>query len=155
MVSTIPAAYFGMNLFSGFEAAPGIFWPIVQGSLAVGGITAGSIWGYFKFGPKRRYQARLRDMRSLRDLLYFHMDYLEEVLEAVREHVGVTGTVSRKEFGKVVRGALKGRSPMTPEEEELLWRVFDQNRSGFLELSEMVRLEDQVTDLTNLEHHVS
>ena len=66
VMSTLPAAYFGMNLDSGLEDIPGIFWPVVQGSVAIGLCISGFMYMYYKFGPKRRYVARLRDMRSLR-----------------------------------------------------------------------------------------
>ena len=66
VLATVPAAYFGMNLSSGMEDVPGIFWPVAQFSLLTGLSGAGVMWGYFKWGPKRRYRARLRDMRSLR-----------------------------------------------------------------------------------------
>lgn len=66
LLCTLPAAFFGMNLDSGLEDIPGIFWPVIQGSVAVGILGAASMYSYYKFGPKRRYAARLRDMRSLR-----------------------------------------------------------------------------------------
>ena len=123
----MPAAYFGMNLSSGLEEVPGVFWPVVQASdwglvrgwagsreavwrrggrgcrggraatahgsqlcsrcqppsnpntplpdcpparpqmsVCFGGASAVVMWLYYKIGPKRRYKARLRDMRSLR-----------------------------------------------------------------------------------------
>lgn len=38
----------------------------------------------------------------------------------------------------------------------LLWRVFDTNRSGFLELSELVRLEEHIQgEDTDLSHHMT
>lgn len=38
MTATMPAAYFGMNLSSGLEDIPGVFWPMVQFSLLTGGL---------------------------------------------------------------------------------------------------------------------
>jgi hypothetical protein len=66
LLCTLPAAFFGMNLDNGVENVPGLFWPVVQGSVGLGVMGAGLMYGYYKFGPKRRYAARLRDMRSLR-----------------------------------------------------------------------------------------
>ena len=43
---------------------------------------AAFMYFYYKFGPKRRYAARLRDMRSLRDLLFYHMDDLDEIIRS-------------------------------------------------------------------------
>jgi hypothetical protein len=55
-----------MNLDSGLEDLPGMFWPVVEGSVAAGLVAAVGMYAYYKYGPKRRYAARLRDMRSLR-----------------------------------------------------------------------------------------
>jgi hypothetical protein len=38
----------------------------LQMSVCFGGVSAVVMWLYYKVGPKRRYKARLRDMRSLR-----------------------------------------------------------------------------------------
>lgn len=81
VMATLPAAYFGMNLSSGLEEVQGVFWPMVQSSLVFGLAAAGTMWAYYKIGPKRRYKARLRDMRSLRDLLIFHLDDLDPIME--------------------------------------------------------------------------
>ncbi len=43
---TLPAAFFGMNLDSGWEDIPGMFWPVVQGSVTTGLICAGLIYTY-------------------------------------------------------------------------------------------------------------
>jgi hypothetical protein len=32
-MAAMPAAYFGMNLSSGLEEVPGVFWPVVQASV--------------------------------------------------------------------------------------------------------------------------
>jgi len=150
-MSTIPAAFFGMNLDSGFEQIPGLFWPVVQGSLFVGlGVTL-VLYTYYKFGPKRRYAARLRDMRSLRDLLFYHMDDMDSIIQAVK----AKGSLTKSEFKKVVATSVKGR-PMSPEEVSLLFRVLDQNRNAVLELSELVRMEDMADHLSEqLAHHTS
>ena len=35
---------------------------------------------------------------------------------------------------------------MSKDEVELLWRVYDTNAEGFLEVSEMVRIQDTIDD---------
>lgn len=73
---------------------------------------------------------------SLRsDLLYYHMDDLDAIIDAVK----AKGRLTKTEFGEVVRAAVKDK-PMSTDEITLLWRVFDQNRDAVLELSELVRL---------------
>jgi hypothetical protein len=42
--------------------------------------------------------------------------------------------VSRREFGAIVQQAVRGR-PMSKDEVDLLFRVFDTNKEGLLELS--------------------
>lgn len=137
LMSTLPAAFFGMNLDSGLEDVPGMFWPVVQGSTAAGIGLAGLVYFYYKLGPKRRYAARLRDMRSLRDLLFYHMDDLDAIIDAVK----AKGSLTKSEFKKIVDAAVKGR-PMSPEEVALLFRVLDSNKDAVLELSELVRMEE-------------
>lgn len=39
---------------------------VVNCSMGTGLLMGGMVYVYYKFGPKRRYKARLRDMRSLR-----------------------------------------------------------------------------------------
>ena len=48
VVTTIPAAFFGMNLASGMEAVPGMLWPVAQTSMLAGCTTAAVIYGYYK-----------------------------------------------------------------------------------------------------------
>lgn len=144
VLCTMPAAYLGMNVSSGLEDVPGIFWPIVQASAVMGASAGGLLYGYYRFGPKRRYKARLRDMRSLRDLLMFHMDDIDDVVDAVKAR----GRVSRGEFTSIVRDAVKGR-PMSQDEIDLVYRVFDTNRDGFLEMSELLRLEDHIDSFSS------
>jgi magnesium transporter len=154
LVAGLPAAYFGMNLSNGMEDIPGLFPMVVELSMLAGVGVASIFYLYYRFGPKRRYQARLRDSRSLRDLLMFHLEDLDDILLAVKEQTkGGLMVISKKEFKNTVQAAVKGK-PLSSEEIDLLYRVFDQNRDGFLEMSELVRLEStvdgQLEDLDNI-----
>lgn len=154
LVAGLPAAYFGMNLSNGMEDVPGLFPTVVQLSIISGVGVASIFYLYYRFGPKRRYQARLRDTRSLRDLLMFHLEDLDDILLAVKEQTkGGLMVISKKEFKNTVQAAVKGK-PLSNEEIDLLYRVLDQNRDGFLEMSELVRLEstvdEQLEDLGNV-----
>jgi hypothetical protein len=138
LVAAAPAAFFGANVPNPLEATPGAFGGLVAGSAAAGAAVAGAFWLYYKLGPKRRYDARVRDMRSLRDLLTYHLDDLDPLIDAVRAR----GALTKKEFGAVVRATVGGRPPISDDEAALLWRVFDTNKNDLLELSEVVRLEE-------------
>ena len=144
-------SYFGMNVTSGLEADD-VFMPIVGSSITLGMLAASGMYAYYKVGPKRRYQARLRDMRALRDLLSFHVDDLESIVDCIK----AKGGVSQNEFKDIVRSSIKSSRPPSQEEIGLLWRVFDTNRDGFLELSELVRLEEHIqVESTDLTHHMT
>lgn len=46
--------------------SPCVLCAPLQISTLMGGTAAALMYGYWKIGPKRRYKARMRDMRSLR-----------------------------------------------------------------------------------------
>lgn len=58
------------------------------------------------------------------------MDDLEAVIDAIKSK----GSIDKKDFAEIVRGAIKER-PMSPDEISLLFRVFDTNKDAVLELS--------------------
>ncbi|RMZ53651.1 hypothetical protein APUTEX25_003185 [Auxenochlorella protothecoides] len=118
MSMTVPAAFFGMNLDNRLEAAPGMFMFVVNCSMGTGLLMGGMVYVYYKFGPKRRYKARLRDMRSLRDLLVFHMDDMDDVIQEIKQR----GQVTKTEFAQIVR--------------------------ELLELSELLRMEEHMDDFS-------
>lgn len=66
-------------------------------------------------------------------------------MESVKERARSGKPVSKKEFSGIVQQAVRGK-PMSKDEVELLYRVFDTNKDGFLELSEMVRIEEHIDD---------
>ncbi|KAL6767339.1 hypothetical protein ACKKBF_B34875 [Auxenochlorella protothecoides x Auxenochlorella symbiontica] len=143
MSMTVPAAFFGMNLDNRLEAAPGMFMFVVNCSMGTGLLMGGMVYVYYKFGPKRRYKARLRDMRSLRDLLVFHMDDMDDVIQEIKQR----GQVTKTEFAQIVRESVQGK-PMSTDEINLLYRVFDSNKDGLLELSELLRMEEHMDDFS-------
>ena len=52
-------------------------------------------------------------------------------------------TLGKKEFGRLVRRTIRGRE--VPDlEVDLLYRVFDKNRDGFLNLAEVVWSENKL-----------
>lgn len=135
LVATIPAAMFGMNLTTGLEETPHAFAVAACAGSGLGLASAIAAYAYYRYGPKRRYAARLRDVRSLRDLLVFHMEDLEEVVDGLRS----AKDPSRAQFADIVRTAVRGK-PVSDDEIDLLWRVYQRNTQSFLELDDVSEL---------------
>eukprot|EP00891_Asterochloris_glomerata_P008499 jgi/Astpho2/8499/fgenesh1_pg.00125_%23_12_t len=136
LMSTVPASYFGMNLHSGWEDDPNLLWLVAACCTVASTLTFLGVYGYWRFWPNRRHQRRVRDMTALRDLLVHHADDLDEILAKLRNK----SDIGRKSFVKLVREAVKDR--IVPDDEvELLYRVFDTNRDGFLSMGEVLRAQ--------------
>lgn len=48
------------------------------------------VWMYWRWWPNRQHQKRVGDVRALRRLLSYHIDDLEDVMTALREHMAKT-----------------------------------------------------------------
>lgn len=57
--------------------------------------------------------------------------------------------IGKKEFQKLVMSAV---DDITADEADLLYRVFDTNRDGFLEMTELVKAGDKLAVLSD-DHH--
>ncbi|CAL8471666.1 g11208 [Coccomyxa elongata] len=143
-ICIVPASFFGMNLPHGLEDDPAVFWPIVAASVAVSGAMFGAVYAYWRFWPNRRHEKRVLDLKALRDLLLYHVDDLEDIMAALKhrhdtdlESSSETG-IDKEEFSTLVRQVIKDRE-VRRDELDLLYRVFDTNRNGFLELGEVVK----------------
>ncbi|DBA77137.1 TPA: hypothetical protein ACH3X1_009713 [Trebouxia sp. C0004] len=145
MMSTVPASFFGMNLTSGLEDAPATFWPVVTSSVTCSAITFVLIYGYWKFWPNRRHRRRVKDMAAMRDLLVHHMDDLDDIMDRLHLH----SDIGKKDFQRLVMSAV---DDITLDEADLLYRVFDTNRDGFVEMTELVRAGDKLAVLSD-DHH--
>lgn len=142
MMSTVPASFFGMNLTSGLEDAASTFWPVVYTSLATSAATFVVVYGYWRWWPNRRHKRRVKDMAAMRDLLVHHVDDLDDIMDKLQH-----GTyIGKKEFQKLVMSAV---DDITADEADLLYRVFDTNRDGFLEMTELVKAGDKLAVLSD------
>ncbi|KAI8104648.1 hypothetical protein M9434_003201 [Picochlorum sp. BPE23] len=147
-LSTLPAAYFGMNLHSGLEDHEGLLWPMMTASLGFGSATAVLLYVFFRFSPTNTYASRLSDMRSLRDLLFYHMDDLDQIIETFKAH---KGQMSMKKFEELARECFQTKN-ITKEEISLLYRVLQKNQPAALEMTELVRAEEKALDMS---HHIT
>ena len=55
-------ALFGMNLQSGLEETPGMFWPVVQGSCLAAVLTYTAIYAYWRRMPNYAHRQRVADI---------------------------------------------------------------------------------------------
>ncbi|KAK9795558.1 hypothetical protein WJX73_008157 [Symbiochloris irregularis] len=147
MFMTIPGALFGANIPHGFEEVEGFFWPMVYSSIASSVGIFALLWAYWRLWPNRQHRRRVGELRALRRLLSYHMDDLEDVVEALRRHMhhtahrGDGGAVSQKEFGSLVHRVIRGR--VDPEEVDLLYRIYDRNADGAIWAGELAHAERQ------------
>ena len=138
-----PAAFFGMNLRSGLEDVPGLFWPILGWSVAGAAALGLGVHALLRWWPDAAHRRRLADLGALRDLLIHHLDDLDAISAAVVQSKGGGGgdaKLGKQEFAAAVARAGVW---MLPGEVDLLFRVYDADSSGFLEVSEVVAAHDR------------
>ena len=139
----LPAAFFGMNLASGLEDTPGAFWPVVAASVTAALALGTAVTLGWRRWPRAAAAARAADMQALRELLVFHLDEMDDVLAAVRVAATADTPLTRDAFHAVVKAAFSrggagiGGRPMADDELDLLFRVFDSDRDGFLRAGEL------------------
>lgn len=149
LLGTIPAAFFGMNLHSGLEASEGLLWSVASVSLGTGTVAAASLFAFFSVGLNRgnTYASRLSDLRCLRDLLYHHIDDLDQIIDMFKTSPGL----SLDEFSKLARECFRGKT-VSQGEINLLYRVLVKNYSAALEMTNLVRAEEGAPDMS---HHIT
>lgn len=64
-----------------------MFWPLVWGSTVISAGLFGIVWMYWRWWPNKQHSRRVGDMRAMRRLLSYHIDDLEDVMTALREHM--------------------------------------------------------------------
>ena len=142
-----PAAFLGMNVdIPPAFAGEGAFWPVVAGCTGIAVAGYGGLVSLWQVLPTWAHRRRVADARALRDLLVHHLDDLDVILAAVRSATTTSagssngGRLSRDAFAKCVAAATGGAvgTPLRPDEIDALFRVYDVNESGFLELGEVV-----------------
>ena len=139
----LPATWFGANLSSGLEDAPGVFWPLAAWSAAGAVVLGGAVAMGWRRWPRAAAAARAADMQGLRDLLVFHLDDMPDILAAAARREQLSsggggrgrGGLSRRAFHAAVREAVQGR-PMSSDELDLLFRVYDADKDGFIRAAE-------------------
>ncbi|XP_057831663.1 mitochondrial inner membrane magnesium transporter mrs2 isoform X3 [Cryptomeria japonica] len=123
--ATVPAGFFGMNLVSGLESAPSVFY-IIVGATSASSIFVGLglLFVFRKFLDNRRAQ----DLAALQDLLS-HIDDIDDIFQVLASKGAV---VSQEDFKKFIRIHPSTKS-MQEREIDLMFRMFDSNHNGQLE----------------------
>ena len=62
-----------------------MFWGVVGVSTVASVVLFAAIYSYWKYFPHTKHQRRVADLKALRDLLLYHVDDLEDILEALQK----------------------------------------------------------------------
>ena len=62
-----------------------MFWGVVGVSTAASIGLFAVIYSYWRYFPHTKHQRRVTDLKALRDLLLYHVDDLEDILEALQK----------------------------------------------------------------------
>jgi magnesium transporter len=126
-------AFFGMNLQSGFEDHPTLFYWVSGCATATSVIFAAVLFNFVRIRPRIEDKRRAEDLAGLQNLLQ-HLDDLDDIFQVVITEVAGK-PVTRKEFLRIVRQH-PFADHMTQSELDLMFRLFDVNRNRVLELKE-------------------
>eukprot|EP01026_Neomeris_dumetosa_P045871 TRINITY_DN3892_c1_g3_i1.p1 TRINITY_DN3892_c1_g3~~TRINITY_DN3892_c1_g3_i1.p1 ORF type:complete len:581 (-),score=44.19 TRINITY_DN3892_c1_g3_i1:330-2072(-) len=143
VIATIPPSLFGMNVPNGLEETTGAFQAIMTGSLSFSIFVCTVLFFYYRFWPRRFHKQRVQDMNALRDILVNHVDNLDEITTAVRRNY--SKTMTKREFAALVTETV---GEITHAEIDVLYKVFDTNKDGFLKVSAFVKDKDFGQDIT-------
>eukprot|EP00440_Ansanella_granifera_P030310 gb/GFBE01032931.1/.p1 GENE.gb/GFBE01032931.1/~~gb/GFBE01032931.1/.p1 ORF type:complete len:494 (+),score=106.57 gb/GFBE01032931.1/:1-1482(+) len=136
-VSTVVAGFFGMNLQSGIEDVPGLFWMVTAGTTAITIlIFAGLMSGV------RRFHRVQRNHMSQTGSLRRALEGLDEAYFSLRqsgslvcsEDEAAPSGVNKAELFEALEAA---GCVLNDEEQDVLWEAMDANRDGSLSASEL------------------
>ncbi|XP_024388525.1 uncharacterized protein [Physcomitrium patens] len=126
-------AFFGMNLQSGFEEHPTLFWWVSGCATATSVCAATMLFAYSRVGPKMDDRRRAQDLAGLQNLVQ-HLDDLDDIFQVVITEVAGK-PVTQLEFMEIVRKHPSAQH-ISQSELDLMFRLFDVNRNRVLELKE-------------------
>ena len=117
-----------------------MFWPVAGWSVAGAAVLGLGVMALLRWWPDASHRRRLSDQKALRDLVIHHLDDLDAISAAVVRAKNGNGDQSVVKLGKKEFAAAVSRAGvwMLPEEIDLLFRVYDADSSGFLEVSEVI-----------------
>ena len=126
-----------------------MLWPVAGWSVAGAAFLGFGVHALLRWWPDASHRRRLADLRALRDLLIHHLDDLDAISAAVvrTKRDGESGGGGDAKLGKsdFARAVASAGVWMLPEEIDLLFRVYDADSSGFLEVSEVIAAHDRAS----------
>lgn len=126
-----------------------MFWPVAGWSVAGAAALGFGVHALLRWWPDASHRRRLRDLKALRDLLIHHLDDFDAISAAVVQTKSSSSSSGNGSGGEQDGNAKLGKKEfaaavaragvwMLPEEIDLLFRVYDADSSGFLEVSEVI-----------------
>ncbi|CAM6120466.1 unnamed protein product [Calypogeia fissa] len=133
-IAALPAAFFGMNLPSGFEVHSTLFYWVVGGATAGSVMMLGGLTVAIKVWPKIADKRRTQDLAGLLNLLR-HLDSVDDIVEAVTREVN-TKKVTRKQFEEILKSHHVAQF-MRQKERDLIFSMIDTNRNEVIDAEDM------------------
>ncbi|KAI5084774.1 hypothetical protein GOP47_0000943 [Adiantum capillus-veneris] len=132
-LATVPASYFGMNLMSGIEDHPSMFYWVMGATSALAFTCFIGLIFFLRVVPTFKDKRRAQDLAALRDLLQ-HMDAIDDIFQTIAGK-GESSRMTREHFEQILK-AHSSTQFVRKRELDLIFRMFDGNRNRMLEASE-------------------
>ncbi|CAM6041927.1 unnamed protein product [Sphagnum compactum] len=132
-LAAVVASFFGMNLPSGYEQHPSLFWWVVGGVTATSLSLSAGLLFICRVWPRIADQRRAQDLAGLNDLLH-HFDDIDDIFQVVMDEARGKA-VTQAEFQRIVKMHPSARF-IRERELSLMFRLFDLNHNQVLEVNE-------------------
>jgi len=122
-----------MNLPSGYEQHPSLFWWVVGGVTATSLSLSAGLLFICRVWPRIADQRRAQDLAGLNDLLH-HFDDIDDIFQVVMDEARGKA-VTQAEFQRIVK--MHPSAHFIRERElRLMFQLFDLNHNQVLEVGE-------------------
>ena len=138
-VSTSIAGFFGMNLVSGVEEAPMLFWYVMMGATGGGAaIYAASVQRAFHGRRAQSRSAMGPDIDQIHTLMVSYYDMHDILLSHLESNGGESASITEEEFGALLE-ATTGQA-VDKTETRRIFEVFDRDNDHKLDYRDCVKL---------------
>ena len=138
-VSTSIAGFFGMNLVSGVEEAPMLFWYVMMGATGGGAaIYAASVQRAFHGSRAENKSAMGPDIDQIHTLMLSYYDMHDILLSHLESNGGENASITEEEFGVLLEAATGKAVDRT--ETRRIFEVFDRDNDHKLDYRDCVKL---------------
>ncbi|MCO5608217.1 hypothetical protein L7F22_062423 [Adiantum nelumboides] len=133
-LASVPASYFGMNLTSGIEDHPSMFYWVMGATSTLACTCFVGLIFFLRVVPTFKDKRRAQDLAALRDLLQ-HMDAIDDIFQTIAGKAGESSRMTREQFEQILK-AHSSTQFVRKRELDLIFRMFDGNRNKMLETNE-------------------